>query len=569
MSIRNALRPFINPVFPIIVILSWSCANPVAPTGGPKDVTPPEVMGTQPENASLNFKDNKIELTFNEYVQLKNTKDQVIISPPFHEEPEFRIRGKSVTIDFEETLRENTTYTILFGRAISDITENNPLANYRYIFSTGSFLDSLSLDGRLVNAFTLQPELNVFVMLYDTPGDSVPYLELPTYVARTDSSGVFHFYNLKDQPYQVFALKEINGNYRYDFITEQIAFADTLVQPYFIPSMNAIELTDSTPVPKTVHPELMLYLFQETDSTQKMLESKLVQEGVARLVFKRPLEDPSVRILDTLATQRWYLPEWNDTRDTLQLWLYKDIPDTIHMEVRDDTTFADTVRLVTKPLVRDARAKKGPADEKLLLSSNIRSGKLDPFRQLILLFSHPVQLGDLSRLLLIRGQDTIVPESSFSDSLQRQLIIHAHREADSSYQLLIPDSTFLSIRGTSHDTVRFSFTDRSPEEYGTMVLNLRMPDTACQYLLQLITAKEEVVMQEKMTGSASGRIEFPNLIPGKYNVKVIYDQNQNNQWDTGKYILKRAPEKVLYYEKTLEIRANWISEETWDLPGQK
>ncbi len=561
----NPFRLIFNQAGLLIVILVWSCANPVAPTGGPKDVTPPEVVETQPENRSPNFDDNQIQLTFNEYVQLKNTKDQVIISPPFNEDPEFRLRGKSVTIHFEEDLRENTTYTVFFGRAISDITENNPLLDYGYVFSTGPVLDSMSLEGKVVNAFTLKPELNAFVMLYDTPGDSVPYLERPTYIARTDSSGIFHFYNLRDQKYQIFALKEMNSNYRYDIITEQIAFSDTLVQPYFVPSAATVDLTDSLHVPREVHPELMLYLFQEIDSTQKILENKLLQDGLARLVFKRPLGKPFLRVLDTLSAQRWYLPEWNDGNDTLLLWLYTNIPDTVYLEVRDDVMFLDTVRILTKPIVRETKSKKVPAEEKLLVSGNIRSGKLDPFNPLILLFSYPVLSGDPGRLLWMTGQDTLVPESAFSDSLQRRLIIHNTREADSSYQLLIPDSTFLSIRGTSHDTIRFTFTDRKPEEYGTLIINLAMPDPACQYLVQVLTGEDKVIVQRMVTGTTSERIEFPYLTPGKYRVKVIYDQNHNNQWDAGKYILKRAPEKVRYYEKVLEMRANWISEETWVL----
>lgn len=561
----NHFRLIFNQASLLIVILLWSCANPVAPTGGPKDVTPPEVVIHEPENRSLNFNKDQIQLTFNEYVQLKNTKDQVIISPPFQEDPEFKIKGKSVTIHFKDTLRENTTYTIFLGKAISDITENNPLLDYRYVFSTGTYLDSSSLVGRVVNAFTLRPEVNVHVMLYDTPGDSVPYLERPYYVSRTDSSGVFHFYHLRDLQYLLFALKETNGNYLYDDPNELIAFVDTLVKPYYIPEAATVDLTDSVAVPQVAPPDLILDLFQETDSSQRLLENKVLPEGIVRLAFRMPLRAPSLRVLDTLLTQPWYMPEWNEKGDTLLMWLYREPPDTIYMELADETRIIDTLRILTHTLMQGLNLKKFSAGEKLTLSSNLRAGKLDPFSPLTLLFSHPVLHGDLSALRLIAGRDTLIPESSFSDSLHRRLTIHNPREADSSYQLLIPDSTFFSIRGTSHDTIRMTFMDRALEEYGTLTVNLMMPDTAGQYLLQVIKGEEEVVEQRNVKGKASERIEFPYLTPGRYRVKVIFDKNHNDQWDPGRYILKRAPEKVRYYEKTLEIRANWISEETWEL----
>lgn len=551
-----------------IVLFVWSCANPVAPTGGPKDITPPEVTVSQPENGSLNFRENQIQLTFNEYVQVKNVKEQVIISPPLEDEPEFKMRGKTVTIHLRDTLRENSTYTIFLGKAISDITENNPLPSYWYVFSTGSFLDSLSLHGRVVNAFTLQPEFNVHVALFDTPGDSVPYHERPYYITRTDSSGIFHFYHLRDLQYLLFAVKETNGNYMYDDPNEQIAFADTLLRPWYVPEPGAIDFTDSVPESRVVLPEPTLYLFQETDSSQRILENKALPNGTVRMVFRMPVRNPAFRLLDSLPGAPWYLPEWNIKRDTLIMWLHRDCPDTAFLEVADHSAIIDTVRILTRPIVSVTKSKKEESGEKLLITNNTRGGKLDPFRQLTLQFSHPVVRSELSGLRLIAGKDTLVPESAFSDSLHRKLTIPFIRQPDSSYQLFIPDSTFISLRGTSHDTIVFPFSDRKKEEYGNMILNLEVPDSSGHYILQLLTDKETVVEQRFVDGRKSDKIEFPWLNPGKYRIKVIFDQNRNEQWDTGHYILKREPEKVLYFEKILDIRANWSSEETWQLPGK-
>ncbi len=233
MTLRHIIGRIIHFAVVPSIFLVWSCANPVAPTGGPKDETPPVVLSSEPLNRSVNFTGKEIRLTFDEFVQVKNTNEQVVISPPFKKNPEYQIRGKSVVIRFDDTLKSHTTYTLFFGESISDITESNPLVNYWCVFSTGPVIDSLSLKGTVRNAFTLMPEENVLVMLYEPAGDSVPYKERPFYVSRSNKEGQFRFYNLRNQPLQLFALKESNGNYLYDAVNEWIAFSDTLVLPYY------------------------------------------------------------------------------------------------------------------------------------------------------------------------------------------------------------------------------------------------------------------------------------------------------------------------------------------------
>lgn len=555
----------------LIIALAWSCANPVAPTGGPRDEIPPEVIMSSPENKSVRFVDNQIHLDFNEYVQLKNTREQVIISPPLEEEPEYNLKGKSVLIRLNETLRENTTYTFFFGDAITDITENNPLRNFWYVFSTGDMLDSLSLKGIVRNAFNLELEENVFVMLYDMTGDSVPFTQRPYYVARTDKQGSFHFHNLRDLEYKIFAIKELNNDYLYNAPGEQIAFLDTLVRPVYIRESKTLDLTDTTAADTTTAPHLVvgpgyvLHLFQETDSTQGLIENKLLSEGLVRLAFRRPLRAPKISLLDTTLNRPWYLPEWNDAQDTLLMWLFRDIPDTLRVEVSDQKYIIDTIRLSSHPVLRGLKSKKDELGERLKHTANIRMGKLNPFDSLVLTFASPVVEYDLSGAVLISAEDTLVPSFIFQDSLQRQLIMTDPLMERTSYKVIIPDSAFFSMTGLMNDSITLQFGIKAWDEYSQVVMNLHFPDPSQQYIIQLIKEDETLVSQQTITGMAQEKVKFPNLNPGKYRIKVIIDENRNNQWDTGDYIRHRLPERVLYFEKTLEIRANWVSEETWEL----
>ncbi len=217
-----------------------SCANPVTPSGGPKDTEPPKFVKSEPPIFSRNFDAEKIKITFNEFIQLKDINNQVIISPPMTIMPEFKLKGKSLVIDIQDELKGNTTYNIFFGSAIVDLTENNPLENFQFIFSTGDVIDSLSIDGQVYNAFDLTPVKNVNIMLYTNNNDtivfdSLPYFVRPYYMTKTDESGNFSLKNLADQPYKIFALSDMNGNMIYDQPSELIGFINDTIVPIYIP----------------------------------------------------------------------------------------------------------------------------------------------------------------------------------------------------------------------------------------------------------------------------------------------------------------------------------------------
>ncbi len=225
--------------FTLYFLLFISCANPSMPTGGPKDVSPPEIMLTTPANYTTDFESEKIILFFDEYVQLSEAASEILFSPPLNGKPEYKIKGKSIEIILKDStlLLPNTTYSIFFGESISDLNEGNVLHNFSYVFSTGSYIDSLSMHGIIKNAFNLLEPENTFVMLYkdnnDTiPFDSLPFFVKPFYITKVINGG-FALHNLRGGNYKLFALEDENGNYLYDYPDENIAFIHELIEPTF------------------------------------------------------------------------------------------------------------------------------------------------------------------------------------------------------------------------------------------------------------------------------------------------------------------------------------------------
>ena len=211
------------------VLLLNSCAIQVPPGGGLKDVVPPKLLSTEPQNYSTNFRGKDIRFDFDEYIYTPDLSEQLIVSPLLKYSPETKIKKKSLLIHLQDTLLENTTYTMNFGKGISDNNEGNKLENFQFVFSTGPVIDSLSISGNVSNAFNKKAEAGILVMLYRKSEDSLPFLERPIYFARTSDSGEFVVRNISSGFYKIISLKETDGNYLYTAGEESIGYADTLI----------------------------------------------------------------------------------------------------------------------------------------------------------------------------------------------------------------------------------------------------------------------------------------------------------------------------------------------------
>ncbi|MCF8235253.1 MAG: Ig-like domain-containing protein [Bacteroidales bacterium] len=576
---RNA---FTYLLLAVSVFYLIGCANPVTPTGGPKDTDPPEVLASEPPNQSRNFSENRIEITFDEFVKLDQPNQNILISPPIEKNPDYRLRGKSLVTLFNEPLKDSTTYTIFFGNSIVDLTEGNPLKNYQFVFSTGEQIDSLSIRGQILDAFNLQPYKDVFVMLYvdnnDTiPYDSLPYYVKPYYVSKTNANGFFELNNLREMPYRIFALQDVNSNMIYDLPNEKIAFLDSLLVPEYykaaIPDTTKADTSLNDPESKTsdsllpMYPDNVLYelfMFDEIDSTQKLLEAELAKKRMIRFVFKFETTLPQINILnETLPESRWKIEDMNPGQDTLIWWL-REIPfDTLFAEVMDDTLVLDTVRIVlSKEEKQNRRNDEEEKPDYLRISNNLDGKKADLHRPLIIGFPYPLDAWEFSEFILVENEDSLKPMPHFKDSIVRQSVVIDHSwKEDASYRLFFPDSIFTDIRGLSNDTLLLDFSSRSLGDYGIIKLNIDFEKECPAYIVQLLN-QDEAVIREK-TVSSGGEIGFEYLDPDTYLIKIIYDCNNNGRWDTGDYPEKRQPEKVAYFPKSIEVRPNWLVEEDW------
>lgn len=554
------------------------CANPVTPAGGPTDETPPTFLKAEPPLLTKNFRAKKVRIYFDEFVQFKDVNQQVIISPPMNEKPVFKLKGKSVVIEFKEELKDSTTYNIFFGNAIVDLTENNPISNFQYVFSTGNVLDSMSFKGNVKDAFTLEPIKDLNVMLYldnnDTiPFDSIPYFVKPYYYSKTTENGDFQFNNLRDEDFKIFVLEDANTNMLFDQITERIAFVDSLIHPYYIappPPPDTTMIGDSlviAPPPVSYAPDpLRMLLFQEKDSVQRFIKGVLVKTGKLMFVFKEPTQAPEIRALNIEEGTDWSLMEVNPTRDTVSLWMRQEVPDTLSLVVSDSEEVFDTLSVSTIMRSRGRRDRNKDKDkepEKL----SVKFGKkteLNNAQRIV--FNYPIRDYDLSGSMLIENEDTLVPEFSFADSIRLVGEIRHDWLENGSYAFMIPDSSFFGFGGQSHDTLRFKMKTKAIADYGNLFINTTIPVAGQNYIVQLL--KDDKIIGQKIIDQ-DAEIAFKFLLPGDYVLKVIFDKNNNEKWDTGHYITGTQPEAVYFFSKVITIRANWDIVEEWQLENKE
>ncbi len=559
--------PFLSLIFFIALLLS-SCANMVPPSGGPRDKAPPEVVSCSPPNGSVNFKPQRVEITFNEFIRFSNIRQKVLISPPMEEQPRFDIRGKSVVFHITGKLEPNTTYNIYFGSSIADITEGNEISNYRYTFSTGDYVDSMMLSGTSHDALTHETEEGRVIMLYKEDHDSLPLIRRPFYVAKTNDQGHFHFENLAPGGYRLFGLQDENNNYLYDLPTERIAFSDTLVSPHLPPVMDTLT-SDSLPSDTLPHdpPEdtlltghpgegsLTLRFFQETDSVQRVEKSEALNPYVYDFTFRFPprrlhLTTPHLPEPDTLLSLQ---------KHKATLYFREPLTERAMFLLSDPAYhWIDTIR------VSPTEKEKG----KPVFSNNITQGTIPFFQPLTISSPTPISHPYTTGFLLTQTTDTITDTIPFSLELHcpvsnQEIRVDAPWKTDSKYQLTIYPGAITLVDGRINDTITYNFDINGRENYGSITLDITGRDTNHNYIVQLLDANKEMVKQIRFLSQKSAR--FDPLSPGKYGIRVIRDENHNGQWDTGDYFSKKQPEKVWYYPVDINVRANWEIQESMNL----
>ncbi len=580
----------------ILALLYLQCARVGAPIGGEKDKSPPRVKKSIPENYSIHFEGDKIEIDFDEFFRLRELDQKFVVSPPLEEKPEILPKGKTLVIDLKNNeFRENTTYTFNFSDAIVDNNEGNPIENFEFVFSTGNTIDSLLVTGTIIRAFDLQPEEDVFVMLYENLNDSAPIIEFPAYIAKADDEGKFRVKNIKTDTFRVIGLKDMNLNYKFDLAGEPIAFMDSLL---FIGMGKKTELArvdttrtelarvDTTQTEKALikPPNIKLYLFTEEEEEQYLKSSERPSSYQIIFIFNKPLTtELIVNPVDFSPSDDWYLKEDYPNGDTISYWI-KDstIANTevltaeLIYPVKDSTDvfkpYSDTVTLRYSKPVKASRKRRQETEQEeqfLKLGINVTRGSMLDLNSNILIESPtPVLNIDKSMINILKIKDTVEIEQEyifFIDSIRiRKFWIRLPLEENSSYKIWIEPGAFEDIYGIKNDTVKISFRTKKIDFYGNLIVSVQSVKTGV--IVQLLDEKNNKLKEEYIENDKE--IKFTYLYPKKYKLKVIFDKNKNGTWDTGNYLKKIQPEKVLFYSKEINIRANWDLEIVWDIEAK-
>ncbi len=514
-------------------ILFSHCAKQVSPSGGAKDETPPRLDSLKSTpNEQVNFEKQDLFFGFDEWVVVKNPFQQVVISPPLAEFPEIKTKGKGVVVLFgeDEEFLENTTYTINFGETIQDLNEGNVLENFSFVFSTGPFIDSLFLEGRVYDARNKEPMEGVLVMLYDNLEDSIIYKERPVYFAKTEKNGTFRIQNIRQDTFILRALKDENLNYLYDLPTEWVSF---IASPLLI--QGNIE-----------NPSFRIEMFQKATPVA-ISEVFRKQYGHLKIALNQEVTDITIEPLDEVTGLLTY-----HEKDSVYAWYRSFADSTLQFALRTGI-FADTI--TAGPFIEAEKDKKPGFGFRF---ANTRSGSgRTPADPLALHFSNPVRSVDTSFISVV--EDTLgIPLSAWriDSSDQRKVLLEVPWKEAVAYQLEAMPEAFTDIFGQQvRDTIEIRFKNSEIKNFGNIILTMDKLDPQKRYLVRLMD-KEELLSSTTVTGDSTWTKTYPLLPPKTYSVELIEDLNGNGKWDTGDYDEKRLPEPILISE--LEpLRAGW------------
>ncbi|MBR1803448.1 MAG: Ig-like domain-containing protein [Muribaculaceae bacterium] len=616
-KMRNAI------VLMLMALLVQACANIGSPEGGPRDYTPPVAVKMSPEMGAVNFKGNKVEITFNEIVNIKDQQKKVVVSPVQHDMPLIRAMGKKVTVEFRDTMKPETTYVIDFSNAIEDNNEGNQLDGFAFTFSTGPEIDTLRMSGIVLNASNLEPAQHILVGLHTNLNDTA-FTHLPLErITRTNDRGQFTIMGLKPGKYHVFALNDIDGNYRMAR-TEDIAFANRVYEPSVttFESMDTIFTFDHKvdTVMHAVHTDflpnnVLLSLFNEHYQSLYLKTSSRPSPNKLHLLFGAAVDSlPQLEILRPAAhAADWYRLERTARSDSLTYWLTDSTlikSDTITVAARyqrvDSTDhvvwYQDTIHFAyIKPPylrkqeeevrkdreqkakrlqeLRDKQAKGQEVDaaeiqelekesvvpKPKLKMDFVKKGTLEVYDTIKVKFDTPINSWNDQAVKLEMKHDSLwtpLPAPAFVPQDEYDLMTYSlpmSFEPDSSYRIIINAGAVTSVYGLPSDSIGMEFKVKALEEYANLQVRVNVRDSA---FVELLDGSDKPVRQAPVV---NGVVDFENVLPATYYMRLTLDTNGNGRWDTGNYAQHLQPEEVYYYPQPVKLRRNWDVDQQWNI----
>lgn len=518
----------------LLLLLTLGCAKRGNITGGDKDTIAPVLNSSFPKNFSTNFNGNEIKLVFDEYVKLKNANKQLIISPPMKNQPEIlpSNASKILTIKIKDTLIPNTTYSFNFGQSIEDNNEGNPYSQFKYVFSTGTYIDSLALTVKIKDALEKKTDNFVSVMLYEVNekyNDSTIYKETPRYITNSlDSLKIVKLENIKAGKYQLIALKD-NGNNKYNPKSDKIGFQKQYIT---IPNDTVFEVE----LFKEVVP------FKAIKPTQAA-KSRLLMgyEGQAKgtkITIKNGAE-----VLPTIVTN---FPK----KDSLHIW-YKPIKaDSLEVAVENQQYYKNfTVKI-----------KNQKADT--LSFSPSYSGSLPLRERFSLTSSIPLVKFDKSKITLLNKDSIVVPFETEYDEMNQKLFLNFKNEPLEKYKIKLLPGALVDFYENQNDTLKYNISTKNTTDYGNLRVLL---ENVKRFPVIVELTDKDGKIKATAYSEKEMNVTFDALEPALYTLRLIYDDNKNKKWDTGSFKDKRQSEEVFYFAKEIDVRSNWDVEQPFNL----
>ena len=528
------MKPFFRFIyFSISICILINCARTGRPEGGPKDEDAPLFVVANPPYETVNFNDKEIKLNFNEFIKLKDLNKQLIVSPPLKNPLLVSPQGsasKSLTLKILDTLKENNTYIINFGNAIEDNNEGNKLESFKYVFSTGNFIDSLSSAGKVKDAYLNKDLKSTNILLYKIDSsfnDSIIYKKKPNYVTSTLDTSLFNFTNLKEGKYLMTALKEVTNDYLFNSRIDKIGFYnDTIILPKDSILKNPI------------------VLFKETQP-YKFKRAKEVSKGKIAFGYEGQIKDLQVKLLSKTPDSFKNISKFEIDKDTLNYWFTPFETDSLN--------FIITNQQVTDTITVKLRKKK---IDSLLFNSSV--GRIIHFRDTLFVeTNNPIIAVDTSKISLTDKDTVSVSYASYISKKKNKIAFLFNKKPEQKYSLNILPEAFFDIFDQKNDTLTYNFNSKEIEDYGRITIKIENPFSQ-NLIIELLEGKDKNTLVERKLISKSQEIRFDLLEPKTYYIRAIIDANKNNRWDTGNYLLKQQPEKVIYFAEELKLRANYF-----------
>ena len=596
------------PFYLLAFLLFVACARMGSPDGGWYDDDPPVVIGSEPADQSTNVKAKKITILFNEYIKLEDATNKVIVSPPQLEMPEIKAAGKKIVVELQDSLKENTTYTIDFSDAISDNNEGNPMGSYTYSFSTGNQIDTLEVSGYVLNANNLEPIKGISVGLYDDLADSAFKTKPMMRISRTDSRGHFVIKGIAPGTYRAFALQEMDGDFRFSQRSEMIAFNHKSFVPGSKPDVRIdtvwrdslhIDAFKQTPYTHFLPDDITLLAFTHTPTERYLVKTERKDPDKFSMYFS--CGDSLLPIIKGLNfdADSAFVIEATEKQDTIHYWLRDTTlvnQDTLQMAISymmTDTlgvlvNQTDTIEALPKVSYEKRQKekaneiekwakeqeKKKKRDEKYdsiypvtpLKPSYIIPSQMDPDKKIAIEMPKPLSRCDTVAIHLYSMIDSVWYEAPFSfhpvPYQIRRFEIVAEWQPGIEYSLEIDSAAFEDIHGLVSDPFKQGIKVKTLDDYSTLTLNLSGISDTLPLRVQLLNSSGSVT---KEALAKNGSVHFDYISPSKYYVSAFVDANNNGVWDTGDYDAGLQPEDVYYYTREIECKEKWDITQQWNL----